>query len=136
MNRERKHGKGRASDNPYYGTWRMMLRRCKQNKNYSHVSIYEPWLEQSSHGSWQWAPGFERFLYWAEANLGLRPEGYSLDRIDCYGNYEPGNLRWANAKTQQNNRRPYEWSPSDKQKQSISKAQRERWRKFRESRGT
>lgn len=33
----------------------------------------------------------------------MRPENYSLDRIDPSGNYEPGNLRWADAKTQVTN---------------------------------
>ena len=33
----------------------------------------------------------------------MRPEGHSLDRIDPYGNYEPGNLRWADRRTQANN---------------------------------
>ncbi len=38
-------------------------------------------------------------------HIGERPDGYSLDRIDSNKGYEPGNVRWASIKEQQNNRR-------------------------------
>lgn len=46
---------------------------------------------------------FEQFF----AELGLKPKGLSLDRIDTNGNYEPGNVQWATASEQQLTKRRY-----------------------------
>jgi hypothetical protein len=45
------------------------------------------------------------FIDYIDRVLGPRPKGYTLDRIDASGDYEPGNIRWADATTQTLNRR-------------------------------
>jgi hypothetical protein len=89
------------STHPLYYTWSGMLQRCYNSNNpaFSNyggrgIKVYLDW--QSNPDS---------FYRWVEKNLGPRPEGYSLDRVDVYGNYEPGNLRWATFQDQANNRR-------------------------------
>jgi hypothetical protein len=44
---------------------------------------------------------FKNFL----EDMGERPEGLTLDRIDPDGNYEPGNCRWTSSKEQRINQR-------------------------------
>ena len=86
------------TNHPLFKTWSAMVARChgsNPRRNYGGrgISVYPDWRDSP-------VP----FLEWIEANLGDRPEGMSLDRIDVHGNYEPGNLRWADARTQNANR--------------------------------
>jgi len=52
-----------------------------------------------------WVDDFVSFHTWIVENLGERPQGLSLNRLDNDKGYEPGNLEWATPKQQANNTR-------------------------------
>lgn len=91
--RLRTHG---ATKTPEYQAFKMAKRRCN-NPNAHGYKFY------GGRGIEFRFSNFETFL----AEIGSRPSSaYSLDRINVNGHYDPNNVRWANWKTQANNRRP------------------------------
>lgn len=84
-----------------YKTWLHIKKRCYNPLAHDYQYYGERGISVCS----QWHDSFECFRdYVSELpNFGIK--GYSLDRIDNNGNYEPGNIRWATRKQQSRNRR-------------------------------
>lgn len=90
--RVRTHG---MTDSPEFQSWTAMRKRClnPNHKAYHRyggrgITICPEW------------DSFEKFY----VDMGPRPEGTSLDRVDLDGNYEPSNCRWVAVQEQSQNR--------------------------------
>lgn len=85
-----------VSHTPEHIAWMSMLYRCENpnDASYKHyggrgISVCDEWHD------------IKNFI----ADMGCKPPGTSLDRIDVNSNYNKHNCRWATSKEQQNNKR-------------------------------
>lgn len=91
------HGHSIGGCSKTYRAWTSMRSRCLNPNNRSYASYGGRGISVCD----RWMNSFEAFL----EDMGEAPDGLSLDRIDVYGDYYPGNCRWADAITQAVNRR-------------------------------
>lgn len=89
-----KHGQ---HGTPTYLSWRSMKARCLNPSSPDYADYGGRGITVCD----RWASSFEAFL----ADMGERPTGLTLDRVDTNGNYEPGNCQWSTPKKQASNRR-------------------------------
>lgn len=92
-----KHG---MCGTPTWQSWQMMRRRCagytpthKERYTDRGITVCERWQD------------FANFL----ADLGERPDGKTLDRIDNNLGYSPENCRWATSQEQRLNKSNTRW---------------------------
>lgn len=101
---------------PEYRAWVSMRFRCNNPTNPDWhnyggrgISVCKEWDD------------FGQFF----ADMGERPgKGYSIDRIDNNGNYEPSNCRWATIEQQSNNRRTNRVVVLDGERMTLAQAAR------------
>lgn len=80
-----------------YKVWRSMINRCETKSDTNFYKYGARGIKVCS----RWRKSFPFFL----ADMGERPAGTSIDRVDNSGDYEPSNCKWSQAKEQARNKR-------------------------------
>lgn len=84
-----------------YNVWHGIKQRCESPAHHS----FDDYGGRGIGICTEWSNSFESFQAYVSQLPHFSEDGYSLDRIDNSGNYEPGNVRWATVHEQANNKR-------------------------------
>ena len=88
------HDRSKTSE---FQTWASILQRCCNPKNTRYYDYGGRGIKVCE----RWKNSFVNFL----ADMGARPKGLTIDRINNDGDYEPGNCRWTTMTVQNSNKR-------------------------------
>ena len=93
---------GRGNQSPTWHSWASMKKRCTMVGHVSYPSYGGRGITV--------CPRWDEFVNFL-SDMGDRPAGKTLDRIDVDGGYEPSNCRWATLSEQQKNKRAHKNGP-------------------------
>lgn len=104
----RSHGSSKTAE---YSIWAAMRQRCSNPND-------KDWKHYGGRGIMvceRWRSSFEPFF----ADMGQKPPGYSIERLDVNGHYEPDNCIWMDRRLQNRNRRNSEFLEAFGQRELI-----------------
>jgi len=100
------------SKTPTWRSWRAMRDRCFRS---SHTA----WSRYGGRGVTV-CDRWDDFEYFLE-DMGARPDGMTLDRVDTNGMYEPSNCRWATPRQQTENRRDSRYLEHNGERMTVTR---------------